>query len=131
MKILFVEDTDIFIERFGKQLKELGEVAHFKSSNAARREMGREAEDFKFDLVVCDHNILRFEEEYKPAQGTEIYYHLRYNNERDDIPFIHFSADPCSEKYDAKDDKNFYMMRKDYSADLVGLIKEVMGLEDE
>lgn len=132
MKILFIEDTDVFIERFKPQLEELGEVTHFTGSNAARREMGREAEDFKFDLIVCDHYINRFEEDHHgyTATGDEVYMHLRFMLEIDNIPFIHFSSAPCPDKYDdSKDDKNFYTMCKDHSADLTGLVKKVMGLE--
>ena len=131
MKILFIEDTDVFIKRFKPQLEELGEVTHFKGSNATRRAMGREKEDFKFDLIVCDHYIDRFEEDNSNynATGDEIYMHLRFMLEIDDIPFIHFSSDPCPEKYtESTEDKNFYTLHKDYSADLTSLVKEVMNV---
>lgn len=128
MKILFVEDTDVFIERFKPMLEKLGEVDHFKSSNAARRAMGRE-EDFKYDLIVCDHYILRFEQEMKPATGDEVYYHLRHWCS-DTVPFIHFSSAPCPEKYDVRiysgeKDKNFYVLGKNYNSPLMELIEDI------
>lgn len=134
MKILFIEDTDVFITRFKKQLEEIGEVTHFTGSNAARRAMGREAEDFKFDLIVCDHYINRFEEDHQgyTATGDEIYMHLRFMLEIENIPFIHFSSEPCPDKYeDSKDNKYFHTLCKSYDSQLIPLVKEVMGVEDD
>ena len=124
MRILFVEDTDVFINRFKPQLEKLGEVNHFKSSNGARASMKRvlrdeESEEFNYDLIVCDHNILRFEKEHKTARGTEVYHELRrWGSET--VPFIHFSAAPCPEEYDANNDSNFYTLGKNYDSDLIG-----------
>lgn len=122
MKILFVEDTDMFVERFKPQLEELGEVVHFKSSNAARRWMSGNS----YDLIVCDHYILRLEDSGF-ATGLEVYNHDRmYNNT--DIPFIHFSSEPCPEQYALKgDDALFWSLEKSYSADLMTLVKKAIG----
>lgn len=132
MKILFVEDTEVFIERFKPQLEELGKVTHFKGSNAARREMGNQEGELDYDLIVCDHYINRFEGEgYEAgnATGDEIYMHLRMIMDIEDTPFIHFSSAPCPNEYPASDDKHFHTLCKDYDANLIGLVKEVMGLE--
>lgn len=135
MKILFVEDTDVFINRYKPMLETLGEVHHYKSSNGARKAIGNEEEGFDFDLIVCDHNILRFEEELKPALGNEIYYHIRmWCSET--VPFIHFSAAPCPEEYDIRmldhsTDKNFHILGKNYDSPLLDLIEEIIKPKEE
>lgn len=122
MKILFVEDNAEFIQEFLKQLSVLGEVVVFKSSNAARKWLHFNEEPI--DLVVCDHNILRFEEEPDTrAFGTEVYHDLRgYNGSS--VPFIHFSYDPCPEEYKTNGDANFHSLRKQSGVNLLKFIQE-------
>jgi CheY-like chemotaxis protein len=128
MRILFVEDTESYIKRFKPVLEEFGEVVHFRSSNGARRAMGRSNDEFSFDLVVCDHYIHRFEEDGGDATGDEVYLQLRYFIKRGDVPFLHFSSDPCPRKYEESDeDENFYVLRKDYSAALKATIEDILG----
>ena len=92
MNILFIEDNHDFINYFKPLLGRFGEISHFKSSNGARKHLKETAAIY--DLIICDHNILRFEEgSNKMAQGTEIYLYLRRFHK--EIPFIHFSSDPC------------------------------------
>ena len=57
--------------------------------------------------------------------------HLRFILENTDTPFIHFSSAPCPDKYETEGDKNFHTLGKDYSSNLIGLIKDVMELEGE
>lgn len=118
MKILFIEDTPSWTEEFTPILKKLGEVIHFKSSNAARNWM----DENTFDLVVCDHNILRFETEKRSAKGTEVYDHLRFDHP--EIPFIHFSYEPCPEIY-TPEDVHFYSLKKESYAKLGELIQSI------
>lgn len=120
MKILFIEDTASWINEFKPLLETFGEVVHFKSSNAARRWMAEN----KFDLVVCDHNILRFETESRSAYGTEVYHELRFTEETETTPFIHFSYEPCPEDYSTTD-PHFYSLRKDTGAKLGDLITKI------
>lgn len=125
MKILFVEDTDSWIEEFLPQLQKFGEVCHFKGSNAARRSL----DEIEYDLVVCDHNILRFETEKTVAYGTEIYQELRWMDKQ--IPFIHFSYGPCPEVYGSEKDSNFYVLKKDNGVNLVEFIRKIMKSNKE
>lgn len=121
MKILFVEDSPQYIQTFLKQLSVLGEVITFKSAHAAINWLDDNVADI--DLVVCDHNILCFEQEaMSRATGDEIYFTLRYLQSK--IPFIHFSAFPCPEDYGAKDDTNFYSLEKHDYVNLLKFIKE-------
>ena len=122
MKILFVEDTDSWVEEFLPQLQTLGEVCHFKGSNAARRSL----DEIEYDLVVCDHNILRFENEKTIAYGTEIYKELRWMDKQ--IPFIHFSYGPCPEEYRVEKDSNFYVLKKDNGVNILNFIQKIMEL---
>lgn len=123
MNILLVEDNEQYLKTFTDQLSKLGNVTAFKSANGTRKFLYDT--DIKFDLVVCDHNILRFEAETNSyAQGNEIYEEIRWGSESD-VPFIHFSADPCPEKYDgSKEDKNFYSLKKSSSVDLCQYIHD-------
>ena len=123
MKILFVEDTDMYVEMYKPQLEKLGEVIHFKSANAALRSF----DEHTYDLIVCDHYILRFEEELNSrAEGNEVYWYTRHSLELE-TPFIHFSTSPCPKAYDASDDKNFHSHPKKYEEDmLIGFIKEIL-----
>lgn len=123
MKILFVEDNLDFIEEFSAQLKTLGEVVAFKSSNAARRWLHENK--LPLDLVVCDHNILRFEAESNTkATGDEVYRDMRWSGDYPSVPFIHFSYDPCPENYKNKEeDKNFYSLKKESGVNLLKFIE--------
>lgn len=138
MKILFVEDNNDMVELYKPIFEKLGEVTHFKSSNAARKNLGREEGKCKYDLIICDHNIQRFEKDSRGllAQGCEIYLHLRLGLKDDETPFIHFSSDPCPGKYELfyKDvtdgstkDSNFYWLQKEYNSDITKLINEIRG----
>lgn len=124
MNILFVEDNEENLKNFTRQLQTLGTVYAFKSSNGSRKFIA----DGKvtIDLIVCDHNILRFEEDSGRymAEGNEVYEEVR--DFRDlKIPFIHFSAEPCPDKYHgSNEDTQFYSMKKEYSVDLVKFINE-------
>lgn len=120
MKILFVEDSDNWVNEFLPQLKTLGEVTHFKSRNATLCAL--EAEE-NFDLIVCDHNILMFEKDRMVATGTDIYFHCRFSEIN--IPFIHFSYEPCPEEYEASQDANFYSLKKTQGAKLLDLISKI------
>lgn len=127
MNILFVEDDEVNIIIFTKQLEKFGTVHSFKSSNGARRFLS--TTDIVIDLVVCDHNILRFEEDssrYK-ATGDEIYEEIRELLELS-TPFVHFSMEPCPDKYyGSKDDSNFYSLRKQSHVDLSPLISKILS----
>lgn len=109
MKILYIEDQACFFEEGIKELSTIGEVVHFKSSNGARRYL-LENEHSLPDLVVCDHQILRFEgETFRKATGDEVYFDLRAVNQT--IPFLHYSSEPCPEEYNPKD-PHFHYKKK-------------------
>lgn len=122
MKILFVEDTEKMIVAYKPMLEGIGEVLHFKGSNAARKAL----KDNKFDLVVCDHQILKFEHGDYYAEGTQIYQYLR-KRLKSQIPFIHFSVTPCPYKYDLeKKDDNFYCLDKSKGFNITEFIRSIM-----
>ncbi len=121
MKILFIEDNDSWVNEFLPQLQTIADVTHFKGSNAARRSM----DETEYDLIVCDHNILRFEAETRIAYGTEIYTELRWSGK--ETPFIHFSYEPCPELYNTTQDPKFYSLKKQHGSQLLGLIKSIFS----
>lgn len=99
-------------------------MIHFKSLQATLFWLGQNASSL--DLVVCDHNILLFENDPKtPAQAMDIYFELRMGLEK--VPFIHFSADPCSEKYQSENDPNFYSLQKDPDTNLMQYVKNIFS----
>lgn len=111
MKILLIEDQACFYEDFIKELSSIAEVVHFKGSNAARRYLF-ENEATPPDIIICDHHILRFEEEtHRKATGDEIYHDLRMSGNMT-TPFLHFSSDPCPQEYNTQGDKHFYFKKK-------------------
>ena len=121
-KILVVEDNDRHCQEILKQLKGLGDVVHVKSYRGAAKAL----RDEEFDLIVCDHNINMFEDDPNSwGQGTDVYFHLRFMTDKDDVMFIHYSSEPCPEKYDAEDDKLFKSFHKVVGFDLR---KEVLEL---
>lgn len=125
MNILLVEDNEQYLEMFTQQLSKLGTVIAFKSSNETRRFL--HDSDIKFDLIVCDHNIQRFEADLRSkAYGTEIYYEFRMGLDVP-TPFIHFSVEPCPEKYEeSKKDPNFYSLKKSSAVDLYTYIESTV-----
>lgn len=121
MKILLVEDNVSFIEEFCEQLSQIGEVITFKSANSAIKWLHINGNSV--DLVVCDHYILRFEEESNSkATGEEIYFELRFSQKT--VPFIHFSTDPCPKLYEAEKDQNFYSLAKSLDVNLICFIND-------
>ena len=123
MNILLVEDNEGYLAQFTEQLSSLGNVTAFKSANGTRKFLFDT--EIKFDLVVCDHNILRFEAERNThSYGNEIYEEIRWGMEST-IPFVHFSADPCPDKYEgSSEDAQFYSLKKSSSVDLCKFIIE-------
>lgn len=107
MKILLVEDQASFYEPFIAELSTVAEVIHFKGSNAARRWLY----DNVPDVVLCDHQILRFEGENRRATGDEVYHELRFGVS-ETIPFLHFSSEPCPEEYSGSDKDKFFHFKK-------------------
>ena len=108
LKILFLEDTDIWIKTYKKLL------THYFDCEILHLEKGDEAkgylDDVKFDVIICDH--------YMPGHwnGDLVYYHARYSKDSKNTttPFIHHSSMPCPEDYKgAKDDLNFINTPKD------------------
>ena len=125
MKILFVEDAPHWVSEFLPQLEQLGEVIHVKSFKGAQQVISKELESL--GLVVCDHNILFWEDDaLKPGKGSNVYKELRRKEKRKDLNplnFIHFSADPCPESYSTNDDK-LYSYHKKTGFKLLNTIKE-------
>lgn len=122
-KILFVEDTFLWVQEFKPILETFGDITHFKSYQATIQELDKTL----FDLVVSDHNILLWENESRTATATDIYFELRCLSKT--TPFIHFSVDPCPNLYlDSSicSDSNFYSIKKEYGADLFNLVKKIM-----
>jgi len=119
MKILYIEDSIEWIRQFLPQLQTLGDVIHFKGTHSALNALDSQT----FDLIVCDHNILLFENESMHGYGIDIYMHCRFSELS--TPFIHFSYDPCPEEYPHENDKNFYCLKKQNNADLLGLINKI------
>ena len=121
MKILFIEDTASWVNEFLPQLQTLGEVTHFKSTRSALNAV----ESNDYDLIVCDHNILLFENETRHSEGREIYLYCRFAGIN--TPFIHFSYDPCPELYPSENDPHFYSLKKEKGAKLISLIKTIIS----
>lgn len=123
MNIIFIEDNDEFISQFKPQLQTLGIVTHFKSVQSTILFLN--TSNTQFDLVVCDHNLLRFETESQGryATGNEIYDEIRLGLLYK-MPFIHFSYEPCHHEYiNSQNDPNFYILKKDANTDLLDFIK--------
>ena len=118
LKILFAEDTEVWVDLFGPDLKELGLMTHVDNGNDARKEMTLN----KYDIIVCDH--------YMPRTNGDAVYNDKMKLERSlnkETPFVSFSSmldDTYYQNY--KDDKNFHIMRKDCDAELVEFIKEIL-----
>lgn len=122
MKILLVEDNLNYIEIFSKQLSALGEVTVFKSLQGTVRWLDDNGSDL--DLVVCDHNILSHEDpQSRTVPATDIYFELRFFKNKT-VPFIHFSYEPCPERYIHQPDAHFYSLEKRDDVNLINFINE-------
>ena len=108
MNILIIEDNLDAIEVLRVLLKD---------HNLIIAKTGSEAidiidETIDFDLVICDHNFPYFEGERPEGIGHTILFELVHSNYKGH--FLHFSQDPCPEKYDLKDNVKFFSLNKSY-----------------
>ena len=107
MKILFLEDADIWAKTYKIFLKKLFdcEILHLEAGDKAFPVL----DDMKFDLIICDH--------YMPgATGEKVYYHARHSEKslNKDTVFIHHTSMPCPNDYGgASDDLKFICCAKD------------------
>lgn len=115
MKILIIEDLEIG-EYFKKKIKDSlsAEVVWVQSMSGFIRHLDLLEDIHSFDAIVCDHNFPSFPEEIPSEMGNEVFMELFHNGYKG--KFIHFSAQPCPEKYDLKDESNskieFHSLKK-------------------
>lgn len=106
MKILFLEDTDIWISTYTRVLSHFFdcEITQLTTSRGVEKYVSAE----KFDVILCDHFLAG-------SEGTYAYDKARRGDDTLNIetPFIHHSSMPCPDIYrGAPKDTNFYTISK-------------------
>jgi response regulator RpfG family c-di-GMP phosphodiesterase len=107
LRVLFLEDTDIWINTYKRLLTHHldCEIQHFANGEKAVPFIN----DVKFDVIICDH--------FMPGWlGSKVYDYARNNKESKNktTPFIHHSSMPCPEEYKgSEDDLHFINTPKD------------------
>ncbi len=106
MKILFLEDTDIWISTYTQVL------SHFFDCDITQLTTSRGVDKYlsgeKYDVILCDHFLAG-------SEGTFAYDKARRGEESMNLetPFIHHSSMPCPDIYrGSTKDKNFYTVFK-------------------
>ena len=87
----------------------------FKEDNLTIATTGAEATDIiddgvDFDLVICDHNFPFLRGDRPEGLGRDMLFELVHSGYKGH--FLHFSAEPCPEKYELKDNVIFYSLNK-------------------
>lgn len=118
-KILFVEDEDIFVEMFGKKLKDEGFAVEYAKNGALGL---KEALANPYDLFIIDMIM--------PAMtGTEMIERLKLEKKTKNIPIIAFSAsleEGEFEKVREMGVEYYYVKTKITPSDLAKKVKEIL-----
>ena len=119
-KILFIEDEDVFIEMFGRKLKDEGYVVEvFKNGTLAIKEAMKK----DFDLVITDMVILGM-------NGDEVIAALKREEKTKNIPIIVLSASLVDEDYHKVKDlgvEDYYVKTRITPSDLARRVKEILS----
>ena len=114
MKILFIEDHPSIGKFFQMTMMDgLDAQVDLVTTRSAFFKLIDKVHDY--DVIVCDHYFPSFEDSRSPEEnGNHIFMELFHDNYSG--KFIHFSSEPCPEKYDLKDEVgtkiNFHSMQK-------------------
>lgn len=109
MKILIVEDSKEAIKFLEKHLTD-HQLFVAESEVEALQILQKES---SFDLVICDHNFpLRKGGRPEPLGPDILYVLISEHNYKGH--FLHFSADPCPQKYELQDQVKFRSRNKDH-----------------
>jgi len=112
--IIFIEDIEAVKNSFLPTLEKYDEVKHFSNQRDLMVFLKGLEEEGNFEdikCVVCDHNYYPFADSRDVmGLGTSTYLELKWSDYSE--TFVHFSADPCPDKYEANDDDKFYSIKK-------------------
>lgn len=119
LRILLLEDVDFMRKKYELQLDELKpdlrtSVKSWKQGQISMRDQVKK--ETPYNLIVCDHNFFMFDDSFSPEGiGHEFFSEVRHVYRRKDLElpiFIHFSAEPCPEKYEHRDETDFFSWKK-------------------
>lgn len=107
--ILFIEDSTKAINQYKKLLNSFDNILIFSNYSEANYFINTSNQTDNIKCVICDHNFPINKDDQIKEMGHLIQESLLMNEIT--CPFIHFSRNPCPEKYQKQND--FFSLKKD------------------